>query len=388
MPNGEDFGYDEYYKLWIEALKAAKRAGDITPEEYNQRAADMMNAINKKTMPLEQLEEYYDFKQFWVNRLPYFLDTQYHQAPSGMVYGEGGAQINPDITAKLYSDYWATKSTDMDEGERARLAEDMRQFNESMAWQKQEQEATRLYREEQADIERARLAQENKQQTMEEIRAELENQYETDRLRELSNLGGNPADWIKRWEVKNSPNPYVQTPQSIQSWTQMMANASRRTYATMGTNPNLQNVYRLQAEAALQGANQAAAERWAAGTALPPSVALKGYLSGAPSPTAGSVGGGYTITPNQTPQNAPAPYWLSQFVPNQVTGQPITRQRVGTPSPQTWNATPWSVQQGLSGYADWTGGEPLVDIIGRMESMIPSGGTNTRWLPRRTKTFV
>ncbi len=53
MPNGEDFGYDEYYKLWIEALKAAKRAGDITPEEYNQKAAYLFIAfVNLNYLPI------------------------------------------------------------------------------------------------------------------------------------------------------------------------------------------------------------------------------------------------------------------------------------------------------------------------------------------------
>ncbi len=390
----QGFTKNEYLKMILADIDRQVAEGLIdkaTGENLKQTYKDTVaNTTNPNALP-----NWTAIRSDWVNAYGETIVPSKIIKAGGQYYTPEGMSVDPYSANYAISDYLNLNAGTMTESQRKSLELDKQtlQFQIQQAGISQsnylaEQEATRLWREEQSELERARLAQQNKQDTMEEIRADLENQYELDRLKELSNLGGNPANWIKRWEVKNLPNPYMATPMNLQNWTQMMANASRGTYAKMGTNPHLQNVYRLQAEAALQGANQAAAERWAAGTALPPSVALKRYLSGAPSPTAGSVGAGNVITPNMSPPNAPTPSWLSQFVPNQITGQPITRASVGTPSPQTWYTTPWSVQQGLSGYAEWAGGEPLIDIIGRMESMVPSGGTNERWIPRRTRTFV
>ena len=81
-----------------------------------------------------------------------------------------------------------------------------------------------------------------------------------------------------------------------------------------------------------------------------------------------------------------APAWLPQFVPSQTTGEPITKQRVQTPSMQLWNTTTPSEQAGLGGYAEWAGGRPLSDIYAHMMAMQPSpirGAGSRRWQPVR-----
>ena len=83
---------------------------------------------------------------------------------------------------------------------------------------------------------------------------------------------------------------------------------------------------------------------------------------------------------------APAPAWLSQFVPSQTTDEPITKQWVRTPSMQLWNTTTPSEQAGLGGYAEWAGGRPLSDIYAHMMAMQPSpirGAGSRRWQPVR-----
>lgn len=81
------------------------------------------------------------------------------------------------------------------------------------------------------------------------------------------------------------------------------------------------------------------------------------------------------------PTTPPAPPGLSQFVPSQVTGQPITRAPITTPSGQQWAQTPWSQQEMLRGYGAWTG-EPLEDVMQRMWAMQPQtplGAGRQRW---------
>ncbi len=73
----------------------------------------------------------------------------------------------------------------------------------------------------------------------------------------------------------------------------------------------------------------------------------------------------------EVPGSPPAPGWLSQFATGQRTASPITREQITTPSPQQWYKTPWSVREGLSGYTEWAGGDPLADILERMQTMLP-----------------
>lgn len=91
-----------------------------------------------------------------------------------------------------------------------------------------------------------------------------------------------------------------------------------------------------------------------------------------------------SYAPDITPP--PAPRWLPRFAPRQVAGQPITRQRIPTPSGQLWARTPWSERQGLGGYLEWAGYDPLQDILDRMQMMrpvTPPGISGRRWMPYR-----
>ena len=86
------------------------------------------------------------------------------------------------------------------------------------------------------------------------------------------------------------------------------------------------------------------------------------------------------------PTTPPAPPGLSQFVPSQVTGQPITRAPTTTPSGQMWAQTPWSTQEMLRGYTGWAGYRPYEDIMQHMWSMqpqTPAGAGRQRWQPAR-----
>ena len=94
------------------------------------------------------------------------------------------------------------------------------------------------------------------------------------------------------------------------------------------------------------------------------------------------------VPPTYPQYGPPSPPWLSQFAPSQVTGQPITRERMPIPSAQMWGRTPWSQRQGLSGYAEWAGYEPLQDLLDRMYMMLPQtprGVGYRRWMPFRQR---
>lgn len=86
------------------------------------------------------------------------------------------------------------------------------------------------------------------------------------------------------------------------------------------------------------------------------------------------------------PQTPPAPAWLQRFVPGTIAGQPIQKLPVTTPSGQQWSRTPWSVKEGLRGYAEWAGYRPYEDIVGHMAMMqpqTPRGAGSQSWRPIR-----
>jgi len=87
----------------------------------------------------------------------------------------------------------------------------------------------------------------------------------------------------------------------------------------------------------------------------------------------------------------PAPSWLPNFVPSQVTGQTISKAPVVTPSGQQLAATPWSTREGLSGYAEWAGYRPWTDVLEHMAMMAPetpTGAGRYGWAPRKQRTYV
>ena len=88
------------------------------------------------------------------------------------------------------------------------------------------------------------------------------------------------------------------------------------------------------------------------------------------------------------------PSWLPQFAPGvgklTPAGTELTKVPIKVPSGQLWSRTPWSVQQGLAGYADWAMGAPGVmsyeDLMAQqamMQPVTPAGVTNPYYRPRR-----
>ena len=84
----------------------------------------------------------------------------------------------------------------------------------------------------------------------------------------------------------------------------------------------------------------------------------------------------------------PTPEWLPQFAAGQVAGQPITKGRITTPSGQQWISTPWSVREGLRGFAEFSGFRPMGDILDQMAMMQPRRGGRvggTQWQPAQQR---
>jgi hypothetical protein len=254
----------------------------------------------------------------------------------------------------------------------------------------------------------------------------LENQqtYEDWRQKLLAELTA-PRDWITRWQVANTPNPYQVQPQShageeltgrqqgLQYWQNVLSAAQ--------TNPNVLNHYGMQlgdvygAIDYYQGeinrlgeqqyVQQHAGETWGVvgqsalyneqgnpildANGNPVNETGINSVQGNRNPIYGmqpappseevaySGGGGGVSTP-------PAPAWLPQYVPGLTGGSPITRQYVPTPSGQQINAMPWSNAQALSGYAEYAGGRPWEDILAHAQMMqpyAPSRTNNVSWRP-------
>ena len=213
----------------------------------------------------------------------------------------------------------------------------------------------------------------------------------------ISDASG-PSDWITRWELIHGVLPRTQLQQIQQSQIALLEEAQSKIGAerlALEQRANqLQGQWQIQ-EAALRG------------VAAPPSFYNTAMERQVRTPETGRMGLNETEsawTPemiaeaqawefamNQAAGNRaapPAPSWLAQFAPGQTTGKPITREKLTTPSGQQWTATPWSVREGLKGYADWAGFEPLTETLERvalMQPLTPSGAGRTGWRPARQR---
>ena len=215
--------------------------------------------------------------------------------------------------------------------------------------------------------------------------------YESARQSILASLSS-PSDWIKRWDVQNAPNPYTPQPVSATEQAQsqlsntetrakmfdQMADESEKLVNTLandpsyGVGPNSPIEAGVLTQARADVANYRNAANAERGN-LPAYQSDVTYLQGQPQPVPSQLGGR---------GSAPAPGWLPMFAPGQQAGRPITRENVATPSAQQWSSTPWSVQQGLSGYLDWAGYRPMADVLGNMAQMLPNApGGGSRWSP-------
>ena len=215
--------------------------------------------------------------------------------------------------------------------------------------------------------------------------------FESARQSILASLSS-PSDWIKRWDVQNAPNPYTPQPVSATEQAQsqlsntetrakmfdQMADESEKLVNTLandpsyGVGPNSPIEAGVLTQARADVANYRNAANAERGN-LPAYQSDVTYLQGQPQPVPSQLGGR---------GSAPAPGWLPMFAPGQQAGRPITRENVATPSAQQWSSTPWSVQQGLSGYLDWAGYRPMADVLGNMAQMLPNApGGGSRWSP-------
>ena len=106
--------------------------------------------------------------------------------------------------------------------------------------------------------------------------------------------------------------------------------------------------------------------------------------------TQGGYGGGnWGASQPQAINPPPTPWWLPQFAPWLTAGQPVSPGALLTPSGQQWGRTPWSIREGLRGFAEYAGGRPLEDILQHMYSMQPQdprGAGFRRWAPAQQWT--
>ena len=112
-------------------------------------------------------------------------------------------------------------------------------------------------------------------------------------------------------------------------------------------------------------------ERYTAGKGI---GKISPMLVGPPPPRGGGIR-------ERQPSAPPTPAWLAQFAPWLTVGEPIKPGAIPTPSGQQWGRTPWSVKEGLRGFAEFAGGRPLEDIYAHMLQMQPQApwGGRGRW---------
>lgn len=235
----------------------------------------------------------------------------------------------------------------------------------------------------------------------------MQQQYEMDRKDLVASLN-QPSDWIKQWTVQNKESPYAGSNpyrkdestidsdiDNLQITVDRYKDSATGIAGKYGTKPeelvelldakvgaptykqpdnSEETVVRayVNAKESLQGKET---ERLAIRTNLQakyPGQPYEEHLSEE------------QIRPTvEKPTTAPTPSWLPKFVPTLAGKSNISKQAIETPSGQSWAATPWSQQQGLGGYAEWTG-KSMNDIIGQMNVMLPQNPTlGSRWRPAR-----
>lgn len=176
--------------------------------------------------------------------------------------------------------------------------------------------------------------------------------WDAEQQRLLTQLTG-PADWIKRWQTMQASNPFREELKQL------------KIGELRGRVKGLERQFPTEAQ-----------ERPAPGMIFEPGIGKELWK------TRGRIE--KLERKEGRPEPPPAPEWLSQFVPSQIAGQPITRAPMATPSGQLWGKTPPSVLAGLGGYAEWAGHRPLEDIYAHMMEMLPEaprGAGMQRWRP-------
>ena len=185
--------------------------------------------------------------------------------------------------------------------------------------------------------------------------------WETMRQQLLGTLRG-PSDWIAKWQLENKENPFA-------AFSMERARANQARFI----------------EGAEARVSQLQQELLETDPLKPDPMGLSGIkekltemnsmmktIESAKTPI---------IQPKPTQVvNPPAPFWLQQFAPGQVTGQPITQERLAPISGQALTRTGPDVLAGLSGFAEFSG-QSFTDLLRKSEIMQPrtprTGGRTT-----------
>lgn len=238
---------------------------------------------------------------------------------------------------------------------------------EQRLWEAQQEERVANERNWRLQLQREDIASQQKAWGPIWERQALAAQFEAERAAKLEGITarGEPVDWITEWTTAHEPNPYkphAGETQYTASWETGRPTpvSTIGNYMPVGSYNIADWEQYVWAEEASGGQDVSRPEMQAR---------IK--------ETARILMNQYQ--PSLVP---PAPSWLPQYVPGQVTGQPITKEAVRTPGGQAWAATPYSQQQGLKGYTQWAGGRSYEDIKAHMAMMqpsIPYGVGGARW---------
>lgn len=191
---------------------------------------------------------------------------------------------------------------------------------------------------------------------------QMEQTFEQWRERLLGELTG-PRDWITKWQVQQTINPYKRT------------------------EVDLQEEYVGQLEQRLAGeARQISTEeeQFPRGMA-PPSESEYIKTSDELEKARNELD-----VLRRTPEGMAGmaiPKWLPEFVPGlrgQTTFDPTKAPTAVRPSAQQLARTPWSQREGLAGYVEATGGS-WRDVLEKVEMSLPQKQPTQRWQPARQR---
>ena len=220
--------------------------------------------------------------------------------------------------------------------------------------------------------------------------AEMAATYEEWRRRLLSELTG-PRDWITRWQVANKPNPYASALASdVKEAQRQVIEAKGEVDATAaGGIPAAPG--QVTDRTITRGAGMPGLAKWmpdlaqrgegAVGAGMPDlaqrgeegdseAVAAKARLEQAFARLEQAQNELLKASSHFSPALPPAPEYLPEFAPGQVTGKTITKERIPNPSLQQLARLPYSEREGLAGFAEFSG-QSFSDILDQMAMMAP-----------------
>ncbi len=225
---------------------------------------------------------------------------------------------------------------------------------------------------------------------------DMANQWDAIKGDILGNLQS-PVNWIQKWQIENAVNPYNMNPPDLgQRIEQLRAESEQYGKAAKDVQSKLSNPNNRLTLGGIANP-QTSEEQWAA-TVLAANENAQQQLNELEAERATEVGmweaKGFTsdggigpgdrgpVVRQETPN---APDWMVKYVPGLTAGQPITKQRMATPSPQQWRTTPSIQQQMLQGYTEWQG-TSWADIAQQYQNMLPANPNIAyQWQPQRQR---